>query len=105
MPWDTSNRRARLPANWPELIAATRRRAHGRCQGIHLPGLPVHHPDCDGTGSECDHIIPGDNHHPSNLAWLNTHCHALKSSAEGTAARRAKSQRPKRRHPGRPPIS
>lgn len=102
VPWDTSDRASRLPPDWTELTKLTSDRAHGRCEGITYPGLPTHSERCDGTGSECDHITAGDDHAPTNLAWLNTHCHALKSSAEGVAARRARSQRPRRRHPGRP---
>ena len=100
--WADSGRRARLPDNWPDLVKATRDAAHGRCQGITMPGLPTHSERCDGTGSECDHVTAGDDHSLGNLAWLNTHCHALKSSAEGVAARQARSLRPRRRHPGRP---
>lgn len=100
MTW-TGERSKRLPPDWPARVAAARDAAGDRCEGITMPGLPTHSPHCDGTGAECDHIQAGDNHALANLAWLNTHCHALKSSAEGVAARQARTYRPRRAHPGR----
>lgn len=97
MSWTTSDRRKRLPNNWPHLITQTRNRAKGQCQATR------HHPKCDGQGSECDHITPGDNHTLSNLQWLNHHCHKMKTQAEVAAnnTRRATMRkRPEEKHPG-----
>lgn len=98
MPWSTSDRRHRLPPDWPALKAHTRKRAGNRCEAHH------HHPRCDGTGQEADHITPGDDHTPDNLQWLNAHCHKFKTAAE-SAARNSQAaelrKRPAEDHPGR----
>lgn len=93
MPWSTSNRRSRLPRDWPARVAATKQRARGRCEAT------IHDPRCDGCGRECDHRNPGDDHELSNLQWLSTPCHRAKTQAESQAARIPR-QRPKPPHPG-----
>lgn len=101
MVWSNDNvsaRKQRLPDNWPELRAFVKRRAHGRCEAIKADGTR-----CKAFGNQCDHILAGDNHDPTNLQWLCDAHHAQKSSAEGhTAARtaRAKAFHPRERHPG-----
>lgn len=71
-----SGRRGRLPSNWASLRAQVRKRADGKCEAA------SHHPSCDGVGSECDHIRPGDDHSLSNLQWLSRPCHQAKSNRE-----------------------
>lgn len=96
MAWHTSTRAQRLPPNWPVLRADTIRRARGRCEAKR------HHPQCDGTGTEVDHITPGDDHRPTNLQALSTACHKAKTARE-TAARNSRYARMRKRsetHPG-----
>lgn len=96
MPWSTSDRRQRLPKDWPKRRAAVRRRACGRCEGVSLHGEPRwHDTDCDGIGTECDHVKRGDDHSLGNLQWLSTPCHKAKTKAEGPTRKR-----PTERHPG-----
>jgi 5-methylcytosine-specific restriction endonuclease McrA len=61
----------------------------------------VHHPECDGTGNECDHIEPNDNHALTNLQWLSTACHKAKTLKEAQAAR-ARRHGTRRRQPATP---
>lgn len=100
MGWTTSTRAKRLPPNWAHLRTQTKRRAQNKCEA------PTHAPGCNGTGTECDHIIPGDNHHPTNLQWLSTQCHNAKTWAENAANNKrnaALRQRPPEPHPGKLP--
>ena len=112
MAWAGSIRRARLPADWPAIRAATRDRAGGRCEwtsrvlrelpelahwarqrGMRNRDMPEH------TGSQADHVRRGDDHRPGNLAWLCQDHHQAKSSWEGgTAGERLR--RPHEKHPG-----
>ena len=80
--WQTSHRRDRLPHDWQRIRAAVRARAGSRCQAKrHVNG-------CNGIGTDCDHIIPGDDNSLDNLQWLSTACHKAKTTRE-TAARNA----------------
>lgn len=95
--WNTSDRSARLPSDWPAIRAKVRTRAHGRCQAKH------HAPDCDGIGTDCDHIIAGDDHSLDNLQWLSHACHKLKTereNAQRNTLRTAMRRHPRERHPG-----
>lgn len=105
MPWETSDRKARLPKNWPSLVAFVRKRActpahptEGQCEW-RLPSRKR----CPRAGTDCDHIVPGDNHDPSNLQWLCHDHHSKKSAGEGGQRRWAArpKQRPIEAHPGR----
>ncbi|WP_066904585.1 HNH endonuclease [Mycolicibacterium houstonense] len=94
MAWDTSDRRDRLPANWPEIRRGALRAAGHRCQ-IQLPG-------CTGVATEVDHVRFRDETSPLQAACAR--CHGQKSSKEGVAQRaklRAMKKRPPPRHPGR----
>ena len=98
MPWDTSDRRQRLPKDWQAIRAAVRRRADNKCEAEN------HEPDCDGTGTDADHIKQGDNHSLNNLQWLSGPCHKAKTKAENAARNKANAQlrrRPQEQHPGR----
>lgn len=86
--WEGSNRRERLPANWPQL----REQAHQRnpehiCHWCGLPGA-----------SDLDHKKVGDDHRIENLDWIHNradydagrsrkNCHGEKTGREGAAAR------------------
>lgn len=101
--WSSSDRRSRLPSDWPKRVAATKRRAGGRCEGISLAGEPRWHvPRCTGVGAECDHDNRGDDHSLPNLRWLSSPCHARKTQHEAQVAARAKGRtRPRtEQHPG-----
>ena len=78
--WQTSHRRDRLPHDWQRIRAAVRARANGRCQA------KQHANGCNGIGTDCDHIIPGDDNSLDNLQWLSSACHKAKTARE-TAAR------------------
>lgn len=78
--WDTSHRHDRLPEDWQLIRAEVKARANGRCQA------KQHANGCNGIGTDCDHIIPGDNNSLENLRWLSNACHKAKTVRE-TAAR------------------
>lgn len=97
MPWSSSDRRDRLPRDWHRRRAIAKRNAQGRCQA------EVHEPECDGIGTQCDHIINNDNHDETNLQWLSEPCHRAKTARETAAGRRAfygRAKHPTERHPG-----
>jgi hypothetical protein len=95
MPWGDSDRRSRLPANWPELRAEAKRlNPEQRCHRCGLPG-----------GTDLDHKKPGDWHAQENLDWIHSHrdvkagrsdrnCHAEKTRND-----RPSVWAPKERHP------
>ena len=87
--WATSDRRSRLPNDWPKRVAQTKARAKGKCQAV------THEPECDGIGRECDHIRAGDDHSLANLQWLSTPCHKAKTQAD-----KPSHKRPAPQHPG-----
>jgi 5-methylcytosine-specific restriction protein A len=102
MGWEQSDRRSRLPRGWATLVENTRTRAGGRCQATMHDGTR-----CSETGTDCDHIIHGDNHEPSNLQWLCSWHHNRKTARESKEAhqRRVKdptksSRRPQESHFG-----
>ncbi len=110
-PWATSTRTHRLPPNWPQLRHRTKTRANNQCEGPTHPDSgtrPKGTPRCTNPGTECDHITPGDNHHPNNLQWLCHTCHKQKTQHESAAASkawRAKAKRPTEQHPGTKPTN
>ena len=71
MSWETSDRRERLPSDWPKRRAATKARARGRCEGLSLHGEPRWHvTECDGIGTDCDHDKRGDDQRSvSDILW------------------------------------
>lgn len=96
MPWSSSDRKYRLPEDWPYRRSFVLRRDGYRCQ-LGLAG-------CLEAANEVDHIVRGDDHSAENLQAVCIICHAKKSSAEGNAMQqrlRAQRFRPSVRHPGR----
>lgn len=97
--WRNSDRRSRLPSNWPQLRAAALERNPERvCHWCGLPG-----------GGDLDHKVAGDNHDLDNLDWIHgrrqheqgvskRNCHGEKTGAEGAAAR-PRRHRPPEVHP------
>lgn len=92
MSWDTSDRRSRLPADWPAIVVQVKRRARGKCEATH------HGEECDGRAAEVDHIKQGDDHSLANLQALSTACHARKTRLDN--GYRAAVAAPTERHPG-----
>lgn len=91
--WQRSTRR-QLPTNWDTLRRTVQRRANNQCQAT------THHPACNGTGTDCDHITPNNDHSLSNLQWLSRPCHNAKTQAEARAGWKRKRYREPPKHPG-----
>ncbi len=95
MTWNRSTRRQRLPANWRQLRLRVLARDAHRCQ--------IQGPRCILIATEVDHVVPNDDHSPSNLRAACRVCHASKSANEGVASRAtiaARGKRPPEPHPG-----
>ncbi|WJN62543.1 HNH endonuclease [Streptomyces phage phiScoe1] len=99
--WEGSDRRSRLPADWPKIRLRVLRRDAGQCTALNQAGER-----CGEVATDVDHIRPGDDHSMENLRSLCSWHHRKKSGAEGAAAkaarRRAMAKRFDRReqHPG-----
>ena len=89
--WRSSDRRERLPSDWLRIRRAVKARANGRCEAAE------HAPGCDGVGTDCDHIIAGDDHDMGNLQWLSHACHKRKTERENAERNAVKTNA--RRHP------
>lgn len=93
MSWDTSDRRERLPDDWPAIRATVLERDKGVCYECGRPGA-----------DSVDHKERGDDHSMANLAAMHMnvwpYCHRRKSSSEGGIARAARRRRPTEPHPG-----
>ena len=92
--WTSSNRRAELPPDWSRRRQAVKARAGGRCEAER------HVPECDGIGTDCDHVGDAHDHSLANLQWLSSPCHKAKTQREAQEAR-PKRQREPEPHPGR----
>lgn len=97
--WAGSTRKERLPKDWEQRRATVRDRAGGRCQAPMRDGSR-----CPEFGTDCDHIIRGDNHALSNLQWLCSWHHNKKTAREALAVRRRmpapSARKPTEQHPG-----
>ena len=94
--WQGSNRRSRLPHNWSQLRQQTEFRAGGQCEASLLDGTR-----CPDQGTDCDHIVAGDDHSLSNLQWLCRWHHRKKTAAEGNRrVYRVSEKHPPETHPG-----
>ena len=81
--WRGSDRRIRLPEDWPQRREeAKRRNPQQVCHVCKLPG-----------GTDLDHKTPGDLHDQDNLDWVHSwrdvkagrskvNCHALKTAGD-----------------------
>lgn len=105
MSWDSSDRRSRLPADWPQLVRATAARAL-KSSKLGIAQCEARLPSgkrCPRVGTDCDHKVAGDDHNLRNLQWLCDHHHSKKSAKEGFEARMAfkrSKYRPREGHPG-----
>lgn len=98
MPWESSDRRSRLPPNWDSLRRAVLIRCGGRCEMLKKSGQR-----CWDKATDVDHIRAGDDNSLENLRGICTWHHRKKSSAEGLAAQadlRSILHRPAEKHPG-----
>ncbi|MGZ2360741.1 HNH endonuclease [Streptomyces sp. 372A] len=99
--WSSSDRRSRLPKDWPQIRVRILRRDGHRCTARNDYGAR-----CAEPATDVDHILPGDDHRESNLQSLCGWHHRVKSSQEGAAAQAAIRRRHNRRfrrteeHPG-----
>ncbi|GIE98943.1 hypothetical protein Ari01nite_64080 [Paractinoplanes rishiriensis] len=82
--WEGSDRRARLPANWPAIRRRILRRDAHRCTA-----RTVYDERCSEPATDVDHIEPGDDHRDANLRSVCEWHHRRKSGREGAAARAA----------------
>ena len=78
--WAGSNRRKRLPPNWSQLREQVRIRANDQCEAALRDGSR-----CPDQGTDCDHIVAGDNHALTNLQYLCRWHHSRKTAAEGNS--------------------
>lgn len=100
--WAGSDRRGRLPDDWPQRVATVKARADGQCEWK-LKGRNGGRFRCPNPGTDCDHINRGDDHSYVNLQWLCERHHKIKTSEEGNTAKaaiKAQGTRPPERHPG-----
>jgi 5-methylcytosine-specific restriction protein A len=91
--WTSSNRRDRLPRDWHRRRAIAKREAGGICQAV-TNGVR-----CTALGTDCDHVDRHGGDEPTNLQWLCSAHHKVKTRAEAQAAVLPR-QRPAVRHPG-----
>jgi len=89
--WVGSNRRDRLPADWPRIRGRVLRRDGYQCTWIRSDGDGTER--CPEPATEVDHIRRGDDHDETNLRGLCSYHHGIKSAAEGGRARAFKRQR------------
>lgn len=82
--WSNSNRRDRLPPDWPKIRRRVMRRDQGMCQWELEDGT-----FCLAHATDVDHIKAGDDHRDENLRCLCSMHHRRKSSSEGGAAKAA----------------
>ena len=101
MPWETSNRRDRLPADWETRRRRVLQRDGHQCRAIRADTGRR----CEAMATDIDHVKPGgltghDDDRLSNLVSLCNWHHGQKSSHEGAEAQRRRKAATRRRHPG-----
>jgi hypothetical protein len=97
MSWESSDRKSRLPADWPQLRRTVLDRCGGRCEVLKKDGSR-----CWDKATDVDHVRAGDDHSLENLRGICTWHHRRKSSAEGREAYAAKRQKRFREQPPHP---
>jgi len=96
MAWETSDRRARLPADWNQRVAQVKKRDGNQCTWRLPSGAR-----CPRPGRDVDHRVNDDNHSLRNLQLLCPTHHERKTSREAWAGKARK--KPKKRAPERQP--
>ena len=96
MAWESSDRRLRLPPDWPERVKQVWARDKGQCTW-RLPSGKR----CPRKGADVDHRKNNDDHSLSNLQLLCRHHHDKKTQREAWAGRQGRRgrKRPEERHP------
>lgn len=74
-PWDSSDRKERLPSDWQARRRVVIHRDGGKCQ------------QCGQAGTDVDHKIAGDDHSLNNLQLLCVDCHKAKTHIEALHGR------------------
>lgn len=94
--WDASDRRSRLPGDWAKRRAQVFKRDGYRCVWVERGKR------CTEDATDCDHIIPNDDHGLENLRALCAAHHDIKTREDLAAKRREIRQRFRRTetHPG-----
>lgn len=94
MAWESSDRSARLPADWKDRVKKVWERDGGQCTWRLKSGKR-----CPRGGRDVDHIKNDDNHDLSNLRLLCGTHHDRKTQREAWAGRRKTKKRQEERHP------
>jgi 5-methylcytosine-specific restriction protein A len=87
--WSSSDRRSRLPHDWPKRRAITLKND---------PTCQLRYDCCTIVSTDVDHRIAGDDHRLSNLQGVCHPCHERKTIAERPTPPSRK--RPQDPHPG-----
>jgi 5-methylcytosine-specific restriction protein A len=102
--WEGSDRRSRLPGDWPARRAHVLARDGYMCQHVRLDTGRI----CALRATDVDHIRHGDDHSEANLQALCDWHHKKKSGSEGgKASAEARAKRAKANayvHPGLRPA-
>lgn len=94
--WYSSDRASRLPRDWKQRRELVAVRAGYQCEARLVDGSR-----CPAVGTDCDHIVSGDNHDLGNLQWLCSWHHKRKTSLEASVARKERAKNSfTRLHPG-----
>lgn len=94
--WQGSDRRSRLPPDWPVRRKRILARDGYRCTHVRADTDTR----CTAVATDVDHVERGDDHADSNLTSLCAWHHGKKSGGEGGSAAAARRRRPARKHPG-----
>lgn len=105
--WKGSTRRSRLPADWPQRVAAVLKRDGYRCTHVRVDTETR----CTERATDADHVVHGDDHRLSNLAAKCGYHHREKTAGEGNraraaaiAAQKARAAAENAQHPGVLPL-
>lgn len=82
--WRGSDRKQRLPPNWPTLRRQAKERAGGICEMV------AHGYRCTEVGTDADHIEPSGSDDLSNIQWLCRKHHLQKTGRDSHHLRRKK---------------
>lgn len=101
MPWPSTDRKERLPANWAALRRVVIRRDGGVCRCVGCKACRVIGKFCRRPeANHVDHVVAGDDHRLLNLNLLCAPCHWAKTAHEAAIAPHVSRRRPAEAHPG-----